>query len=204
MIVIVGRRTRCISMKLDETVLLELAQNGDHRAFSELVRRHQATVDRSCYRILGNVEAAKDASQETFLRAYRNLSTFQGRSTFKTWLLHVAKNVSLSGYTRRKRERSHINNDSLVELVASTDDPEAELIRAEAAARMHNALQLVRPDHRDAIVVHDLNGLSYKEISGTLEISESAAKVWVHRGRKRLKRILIAGEDSEKTTLIGN
>ncbi len=200
MIVTVGRRTHCRSMKLDDTVLLELAQNGDHRAFSELVRRHQATVERSCYRILGDVEDAKDASQETFLRAYRKLGTFQGSSKFKTWLLRVAMNVSLSGYTRGKQERSHINNDSLAELVASTDDPEAELIRAEAAARMHNALQLVRPDHRDAIVVHDLKGLSYQETAELLGVAEGTARSWVHRGRKRLKRILIAGEDSEKAS----
>jgi len=200
MILTVGRRTHYSSMKLDETVLLEHAQNGDHRAFSELVRRHQATVERSCYRILGNLEDAKDASQETFLRAYRHLDTFQGRSTFKTWLLRVAMNVSLSGYTRGKQERSHINNDSLAVFVASTDDPEGELIRGEAAVRVHDALELVRPDHRDAIVVHDLNGLSYQETAELLGVAEGTVRSWVHRGRKRLKRILIAGEDSKKAS----
>jgi RNA polymerase sigma-70 factor (ECF subfamily) len=178
-------------VKLNDTALLEHAQTGDRRAFSELAQRHQATVYHSCYRILGNVEDAKDASQETFLRAYTKLDTFQGRSTFKTWLVRVAMNVGLNKLTSRQKQ-SHLNIDFVTQPVASTDAPEAELIRAEAAIQIHKALQLVRPDHRAAIVLRELEGLTYQETAETLGVSEGTAKSWVHRGRKQMKRILIA------------
>src|SRR5918998_5458404 len=86
--------------ELDDSVLVERTRNGDRRAFSELVRRHQSVVYRSCYRILGDREDARDASQEAFTRAYRKLDTFQGRSAFKTWMLRLAMNVSLNQRSR--------------------------------------------------------------------------------------------------------
>jgi RNA polymerase sigma-70 factor (ECF subfamily) len=86
--------------ELDDDVLVERTRDGDRRAFSELVRRHQAVVYRSCYRILGNREDAKDASQEAFVRAYRKLDTFRGRSAFRTWIVRVAMNVSLNERSR--------------------------------------------------------------------------------------------------------
>ena len=93
---------------LDDRALMERIQNDDdRRAFSELVRRHQAVVYRACYRVLGNREDARDASQEAFLRAYRRLDTFQGRSAFKTWMLRVAMNVSLNQRSRRELPREH-------------------------------------------------------------------------------------------------
>ena len=82
--------------ELDDGVLVERTRDGDRRAFSELVRRHQAVVFRACYRILGDREDAKDASQEAFVRAYGKLDTFGGRSAFRTWILRVAMNVSLT------------------------------------------------------------------------------------------------------------
>ena len=163
-------------MKLNDTALLEHAQTGDRRAFSELVQRHQSTVYHSCYRILGNVEDAKDASQETFLRAYTKLDTFQGRSTFKTWLVRVAMNVGLNKLTSLQKH-SHINIDFVTHLLASTEAPEAELIRAEAASqKIHEALHLVRSDHRAAIVLRELEGLTYQETAETLGVSEGTAK----------------------------
>jgi RNA polymerase sigma-70 factor, ECF subfamily len=171
----------------DTTTLVKQSQNGDRRAFSELVRRYQTTVYRSCYRILDDTEDAKDASQETFLRVYNKLDTFRGSSTFKTWLLRVAMNVSLNERSSR-RKGSH-NSIGLAQVVAST---EAELMRAEAAIQMHNALQLVRPDHRAPIVLRELEGLTYQETAESLGIPEGTAKSWVHRGREQLKRILLA------------
>ncbi len=139
---------------------------------------------------LGDKEDAKDASQETFLRAYNKLDTFRGRSTFKIWLLRVAMNVSLNERSSRGRKVPPHNNIDLVQFVASAEAPEAELMRAEAADQMHDALQLVRPDHRAAIVLRELEGLTYQETAESLGILEGTAKSWVHRGREQLKRIL--------------
>jgi RNA polymerase sigma-70 factor (ECF subfamily) len=185
--------TLSTSTKLDDTTLLKQIQTGDRQAFSELVQRHQATVYRSCYRILGNEEDARDATQETFLRVHRKLDTFGGRSTFKTWLVRVAMNFCLNECASRRRKIPHTTNIGLEHFVARTEEaPEAELMRAEAAVQLHYALELVRAEHRAAIVLRDLEGLTYRETAESLGITEGTAKSWVHRGREQLKRILIA------------
>ena len=108
---------------LDDSALVERIQyDNDRRAFSELVRRHQVVVYRSCYRILGNREDARDASQEAFLRAYRKLDTFQGRSAFKTWMLRLAMNVSLNQRSRRELPRTSIVS---AESISGFETPEA-------------------------------------------------------------------------------
>ncbi len=176
--------------ELDDGVLVERTQSeDDRRAFSELVRRHQAVVYRFCYRVLGNREDAKDASQEAFLRAYRKLDTFQGRSTFKTWMLRLAMNVSLNQRSRRELPRADVDT---AESISGPEAPEAELMKSEAAAQVHEALQLVPPNHRAAVVLRDLEGLTYQETAESLGIPEGTAKSWVHRGRERLKELLVA------------
>jgi RNA polymerase sigma-70 factor, ECF subfamily len=177
-----------INKELDDSVLVEQTREGDRRAFSELVRRHQAVVYRSCYRILGDREDAKDASQEAFIRAYRKLDTFQGRSLFKTWILRLAMNVSLNERSRRELPRADVD---LANTIPGPEAPEAEFVKTEAAARVHEVLQLVRSDHRAAIVLRDLEGLTYRETAESLGIAEGTAKSWVHRGRERLKELLM-------------
>lgn len=175
--------------ELDDAVLVDRVRNGDRRAFSELVRRHQTVVYRSCYRILGDREDAKDASQEAFLRAYRKLDTYRGQSAFRTWILRVAMNVSLNERGRRGPPRTGV---AAAEEIPSLEVPEAELMRAETVAEIHEALQLVRAEHRAAVVLRDLEGLSYQETAESLGIAEGTAKSWVYRGRKRLKELLVA------------
>ena len=177
------------SRKLDDPGLVGRVRNGDRSAYSELVRRHQSAVYRSCYRILGNREDARDASQEAFLRGYRKLETFRGRSAFKTWILRVAMNVSLN---ERGRQKLAHTDFALAESIPGPEAPEAELMKSEAATQVHEALQLVRSDHRAAVVLRDLEGLTYQETAESLGIAEGTAKSWVHRGRKRLKEVLAA------------
>lgn len=99
--------------------------------------------------------------------------------------------ASLNERTSR-RKVPHTINIGMKHFVAGTEAPEAELIRAEAAVQMHNALELVRPDHRAAIVLRELEGLTYQETAESLGIAEGTAKSVVHRGWEQLKRILIA------------
>lgn len=173
---------------IDDDILIERIQyDDDRRAFSELVQRHQTAVYRACYRVLGNREDARDASQEAFLRAYRKLDTFQGRSAFKTWMLRLAMNVSLNQRSRRELPRTSIE---LAESISDLETPEAELMKSEVAAQLHDALQVVQPNHRAAVVLRDLEGLTYRETAESLGIAEGTAKSWVHRGRGRLKELL--------------
>lgn len=170
---------------MDDSDLLACAQAGDRSAFSELARRHQAAVYRVCRRILGRQEDAEDATQDAFLRAYDKLGTFRGRSTFRTWLLRLAVNVSLNARERRKETSPMEGVDP-----PSGDDLEGDALRAEAAAGVHRALRRLPPTHRAAVVLRDLEGLAYGEVGEVLEIPEGTARVWAHRGRERLKELL--------------
>lgn len=160
------------------------SKTGDRGAFSELVRRHQAVVFTVCYRVLGNREDAEDAAQEAFVRAYGKLESFEGRSSFKTWMLRLATNVSLNELGKRKEPHPDGTRPSVL------PTPESELLRSEAIAGVHEALQHLRPEHRAAVVLRDLRELPYVEVAEALDVPEGTAKGWAHRGRMRLKELL--------------
>jgi len=170
---------------MDDGDLVARAQAGDRAAFSALVGCHQAAVYRVCFRILGRREDAEDAAQGAFLRAYDKLRTFQGRSAFRTWLLRLAVNVALNARERRKETFPLAGMDP-----PSGENPEVDALRVEAAADLRHALQLLPSTHRAAVVLRDLEGLSYGEIAEILEVLEGTARVWAHRGRARLKELL--------------
>jgi len=160
---------------------------GNRRTFSELVWRHQAPVFRVCYRFLGNREDAKDAAQESFIRAFKKLDGFEGRSSFKTWLLRLTVNVSLNERTRRKE---NLPLEDWAPPDFSGDGPEEAAMKAEALARLHKALQALQPNHRAAVVLHDLEGLNFREVGEALDVAEQTAKSWAYRGRQRLKDLM--------------
>ena len=101
----------------------------------------------------------------------------------------MAMNVSLNERDRRKLPRTDV---AFAESLPSLEAPEAELMKSEAAAEVHKALQLVRSNHRAAVVLRDLEGLTYQETAESLGVPEGTAKSWVHRGRERLKELLVA------------
>jgi RNA polymerase sigma-70 factor, ECF subfamily len=171
-------------IKLDDGALVARAKAGDRAAFSRLVARHEDAIFRVCFRVLGSREDAEDAAQEAFVRAYRKLDGFEGRSSFKTWMVRLSMNVSLN---ERSKRRGPLRE---APLPAPAPDPEAELLSSEAASRVHEALQKIRPNYRAAIVLRDLEGLSYREVGESLGVAEGTARVWAHRGRAKLKEVL--------------
>ncbi len=173
------------TVELDDHVLVAQAQAGDRKAFSELVRRHQAAIYRVCFRILLDAEDAADATQETLLRAYSKLHTFNGRSAFKTWLVRVAVNVSLNA---RSQRREGVQLDHIVP--PSIPSAESAAMQAEAVSQLYRALRLLPATHRAAVILRDLEGLSYRDVATVLEVPEGTAKGWVYRGRKQLKELL--------------
>lgn len=168
----------------DDGALVMRCRTGDREAFADLVRRHQFSVYRICYRILGNREDAEDAAQEAFVRAYTKLESFEGRSSFKTWMLRLTVNVSLNERTRRKGPPPGETQPSPL------PTPEAELLRSEDVNLLHRMLQLLQPNHRAAVVLRDLEELTYLEVAEALEVPEGTAKGWAHRGRMKLKELL--------------
>lgn len=157
------------------------------------MRRHQSAVYRVCYRVLSDREDAEDATQEAFIRAYDRLHTFAGRSTFKTWMLRLAVNVGLNERDRR-RPKARLNEErppfTTEESLRTDGDPEAGLMRSESERRLHEALDELPRNHRAALALHDLEGLSYAEAAEILEAAEGTVRQWAYRGRQRLKELL--------------
>ena len=172
-------------VEADDQGLVAQAQDGDRKAFAELVRRHQAAIYRVCFRILFDEEDAADATQETFLRAYNKLSTFDRRSAFKTWLVRVAVNVSLNA---RGQQPDRLPLDDLS--LPPSPSAESIVMRTEAVGQLYRALQALPFNHRVAVILRDLEGLSYRHVADMLEVPEGTAKGWAHRGRERLKELL--------------
>lgn len=187
-------------MTLEDHGLIHRASRGNVEAFSELVRRHSDLVYRVALRILGP-EEAKDASQEVWVRVWRALDGFRAESAFSTWIYKITVNTCLSEL-RRERGRAEREQGQYREILLRLeetnigDDPEAAALGRERKDEAIRCLQELRPDHRAALVLRHLEGLSYAEISEVLEVPEGTAKGWVSRGRTALLVMLSQnGED---------
>ena len=177
--------------------LVERCKSGDERAWAELVEATHRDVYSLCLRILGDPQDAAEATQDAYLKAWRGLQGFRGEASFQTWLYRVASNAALSkhrGRRRRQRHETGLQDDVLTEI------PAVGSVEATAGARievraLETALSRLPEQHRTAIVLRDVYGLSIEEIASQLGISETAAKVRVHRARKKLKDTVFAGEE---------
>lgn len=170
---------------IEDTRLVDLARDGDRRAFGELVDRHQAAVYRVCYRVLWHAEDAADTTQDTFIRAFDKLDTFQQRSSFKTWLTRIAVNLAINA---RSRQDNAATWDGL--LPGAAPSAEDMVVQAETMQQVHLALRQLPVNHRVAVVLRDLEGYSYRDVAEALDVPEGTAKGWAHRGRQRLKELL--------------
>jgi len=168
--------------------LVERAKEGDERAFSELMRLHQRDVFKLALKLLGNYELALDASQETFIRAWRALPRFRGDSAISTWLHRITVNTSFNVSKKAKRHRTLELNDEGIE--ADGESPEEAGERVELTERLRNALGQLAPNLRVVVVMKDLQGYSHAEVAKALSISVSAAKVRLHRARRALREML--------------
>jgi RNA polymerase sigma-70 factor (ECF subfamily) len=162
------------------------ASGGDVGAFRHLVQEHSGLVYRVALRILG-AQDAQDASQEAWIRAWKNIETFRGDSAFSTWLYRITVNTCLSvrrkEARRKEREFSGDELPFLPEPGGGDADPEAAALGAQQREALLAALTQVRAEHRAALVLRHMEGLSYAEIARILEVPDGTAKGWVSRGR---------------------
>lgn len=171
--------------------LVDRARSGDRAAFDELVRATYTDTYTLAYRLTGDEEDARDVVQETYLRAYRGLSRFRGDAQFSTWLYRITANCANTHLGRRVRHR----HDELTEEAPVVDDrPESDPQgRAENEAlrsRLRVAIEQLPPRLRAVVVLRDVYDLPHEAIADELGISESAAKVRLHRARRRLREEL--------------
>lgn len=179
-------------------VLIESARRGDLAAFNCLVERHERVIYAVCLRLLRDQQLAEDASQDTFLRAYRSLARFDG-SAFRPWLLRIATNRCYDLLRYRQRRPAESLDAQLVEeepawvsSEAPADDPEGLALNQDLRRQLERALAALPEDQRLVVILHDIEGYRYDEIAAIVGATLGTVKSRLSRARSRLRDLLRA------------
>ena len=173
------------SYLLDDADRIARAKAGDRNAFSELVRSHQSAVYRYLLRMLGSRDDALDLAQDAFVRAWQALPQWQPEARFRTWLLRIAHNAALDALRRRRRVEFVALDDSL-EPEASAAGPERQAQVTQQVRQLETSLGRLPPEHRDILLLREVEALSYEEIGQVLSLSEGTVKSRLARARAAL------------------
>ncbi len=176
-----------------ERMWVEAALAGDERAFEQLVAAYATPVYNLAYRMLGDPAEAEDAAQETFIRVYRRLHTYDPSRKFSSWILSIASHHCIDRL-RRRRHR-HVSLEEMPPwkpLVSQAPDPEERAVARDESARLQALLDDLPPDYRLPLVLHYWYGLSYNEICEVTGLSLSAVKTRLHRARLKFADIMRA------------
>jgi len=188
---------------LTDAALIAAAARGRREAFSELVKRHQGTVFRIAFRILRDEGDARDAAQEAFLKAFRNLQSFDTARPFAPWLYRIARNQALDKVRSKKSspeilERADIGDEDEDEGAGAVgrdvadDAPDAlsQVQSAELAKRVGGALTRLDGKYREVIELYHYENLTYDEIAGTLGVPIGTVMTRIFRARQKLAQLL--------------
>jgi RNA polymerase sigma-70 factor (ECF subfamily) len=168
--------------------LVRRAQQGDQRAFAELVERHQPRLFTLAARELGSAADAEDALQETMIRAWRALPRFRAEASFSTWLYRICLNAVADQRARRAR-----GSGVPLEDVLEPADPRDLIMERELSGELQRALAELDETYRTAVLLYDVLGRSYAEIAEVLAVPEGTVKSRIFRGRVELARLLGTG-----------
>lgn len=181
-------------MMRNETQLIELARTGDEAAFRQLVEAHSREIFRLAFRLTGDHAVADDVVQESFLKAYRALAKFDGRSRFGTWLYRITANCAMDQMRRKQRDAARYRplEEATPQLLPASAEPgpERRARSSEISSRIEAALAELSPAERTAFVLRHFEDQSIAEISRTLDAGVSATKHAVFRAVKKLRQEL--------------
>jgi RNA polymerase sigma-70 factor, ECF subfamily len=169
-----------------EDELIELARNGDHEAFGELVWRYRDTVYTLAVRLVGP-DLAQDVAQEALIRAWRAMPRFRGEAALGTWLHRITVNTA---WTLRKRAARHEAQQLDEAIVDQARGPEHAGEMVEVRRSLTAAIERLSPGQRAVLVLRDIYGWTHAEVSRELGITQTTAKVRLHRARRRLRTLL--------------
>ena len=172
----------------DDRALVDACLGGDKTAFDVLVERHRKQVYQVCYRFVGNHEDASDLAQDVFVRAYRALGTFKGRSTFGTWLYRVAVNVCLNRVAVRQPVLEAIDNREPEDRTA--ESPDRVVLREERAAFVRAAIARLPRKQRATMILRIYHELPHEQIAAILGSSVGAVKANFFHALANLKKLL--------------
>jgi len=178
-----------------DSSLVERCLRGDEAAWEEMVRLHTRRVYGLCYRFTASGSEAQDLTQEVFLRVYRSLKSFRStEGSLATWLTRVTRNLLIDHYRRTRRDRMTDSIEDqlpvLEESLAASARPDGMVAGREASEILQTALQKLSPELRESVILRDLEGMEYREISEVLRIPEGTVKSRLNRGRAELAKVL--------------
>jgi RNA polymerase sigma-70 factor (ECF subfamily) len=190
-------RWRIMVVELSKTVAVP-CEAEDTQVFNELVERHHKQAYNVAYRMAGNHADAEDLVQDTFLKAYRFFSSYKRELPFENWLYRIMSNVFVD--LLRRRPKVYIRSldepirqeegETTLEIPDASDGPEDLALSGELGAEMQNALNTLQSDFRMTVILSDIEGLSYEEISEVMRCSIGTVRSRLHRGRKLLRERL--------------
>ena len=184
--------------KLSDERLVELALDGDEDAYGALVRRYQRRLTAFLGQLVGDIELARELSQEAFIRAWSALERFDPRYRFSTWLFRIAHNLGIDHLRRRRLQtvglyRTDSDGDEVEVVVAALDkDPLGHLENRALAEELHQVIDNLRPEYRELVLLRHFGGLSYQEIAEFKEMPLGTVKNKLFRAHSVLRRALAA------------
>lgn len=183
------------NINFDEMRLVRLSQEGDVESFERLIESHKQRVYNIALRMVKNREDAFDVSQEVFIRVYKSIGKFGGKSSFSTWLYRITVNCCLDHLKKEGRYKyiSDVGDDRMgtgvIENLRADETPESVMENRIKQDEIKKALELLDSDFRAAVVLRDIQGFSYDEISRITNANIGTVKSRISRGRRRLREI---------------
>lgn len=194
---------RMVDSEANDAELITRVLDGDTGAYRPLVERYQNRIHAMVYGMVRDAEEARDITQNAFIKAYQNLTTFRIESSFYTWLYRIAMNLAIDQVRKHKRRRT----SSFDEQVANRDDdggilevhheesPAKALQRKQLQQKIFAALDELSEDQREVVLLREVEGLSYKEIADVMDIPEGTVMSRLFYARKKLQALL---KDTER------
>ncbi|MGA9640926.1 MAG: sigma-70 family RNA polymerase sigma factor [Terriglobales bacterium] len=183
-------------------LLVRRCVGGDAAAWEEIVQRFHRRIYNVCYRFAGDAENAQDLTQEVFIKMYRTLNTYDsGKGAFMTWVTTITRNLLVDHFRKTKSERltdsldgpasEHEDAQPLSDRIADQSrGPDEAAQSRETREMVHQALQKLSPELREAVILRDLQDMDYREIATALRVPEGTVKSRINRGRAELARLL--------------
>ena len=183
-------------------MLVRRCISGDAAAWEEIVQRYHRRIYNICYRFAGSGDDAQDLTQEVFIKMYRTLNSYDvDRGAFMTWVTTVTRNLLVDHFRKTKQERltdsldttppGHEDAMPLSEQIPDRGpSPDSRVQSREAKETVHQALQKLSPELREAVILRDLQDMDYREIATVLKVPEGTVKSRINRGRAELARLL--------------
>lgn len=166
-----------------EPVILNQVHQGNQEAFTQLVESYQRPVYNLCYRMLGDPDEAEDASQETFLRVYKNIKHYDDKRPFTTWLLSIAAHHCIDQLRKRRMVVISMDTTPYLDPPDGLPGPEASYYLMEDQKRVQALIKTLNPQDRAAVIMYYWYDFSYEEIAQSLSLTPSAVKSRLHRAR---------------------